>query len=1141
MSGSIQLPSFEALTATDVAALKLQNAGSGVLASGLTTFGQVFEQGALSTTQGLVARIGLTNVPVQIDVKSTWEDGSIKMAVLTFERPELAAGDEVDVVLTRSAATAAAAVDLAAVLGDHSFTVDLTLQGKATQTIDVIAALKDALAAGTASYWQEGPLATQARVEIPVGGSQRLIFDVTAWKSGEISVEAQFNNDLAMGNSGGSASYTAVVRMDGAIVDNETVTQAQYQNWHQSYASGSLDGGQGLGSPSSGWLNIRHDIEALQATGAVADYDLSLGVSQSLVSSWKSASQASSWDAPLAVNDIAQYMPMTGLRPDIGIVTQANAGWLVTQDAGAAAYALGQAEVASSIPWHFWNAAKGTWLNTDSYPELWTDPRGGTGKAGVSTSTGLTQQVSGSTGWTVDTAHQPELSYVPYILTGERWMLDNLNAQASASILSIWPDARLDAADLVVQWQQVRIAAWSLREIENAAFASPDGSPEQAYFRAAADANWSWLVSQIPQWTKEQGEAYGWLPGDYGTAGALPPWQQDYFASTAIAAAKRGNADALTFLKWQANFLVGRFTHEASGFNPRDGIAYIIAIDDPNSSVPYTTWAQIGAKTVSSGWSNGSGWSMSDTSYGQLALATLAGIYELTGDKAAADAYWKLLALNPPFTSESTFIGDPISAIDAPPGGGVLKTAGATAASLVGGRGDDSLNGGVGNDTLAGGSGDDRLIGNGGHDSVAGGTGTDSLWGFDGNDTLDGGGGTDRMLGGTGNDVYLVDSPRDVVIEGYNEGDDLVLAASSFTLGANVERLTLTGTGDFRGTGNGLANTITGNGGDNLLVGGAGNDTIVGNAGADSINGGAGTDSMVGGAGDDWYWVDNAGDRVVEVSGGGRDRIISTISITLPTEVEDLTLSGSKAMTGTGNALANQIFGNVGPSVLRGMEGNDTLFGVGAGADTLDGGTGADRMLGHGGNDLYIVDNVGDTAIESAGAGTDTVQSSVSYTLRPNVEVLVLTGTGAISGTGSVDNNLLIGNAAANALSGMAGNDTLIGGGGADTLTGGAGADRFHFDAASEFGDRITDFAHGVDHIDFALGALGNLLPAGTLSASAFATGSTATTAGAKFLYDGATGILRWDADGSGGTASVVVATLTGAPTLTRDDIFITG
>jgi Ca2+-binding RTX toxin-like protein len=1076
MSGSVQLPSFEALGATDVAALKLQNAGATTLAAGLTTFGQVFEQGTLSAGGELVARIGLANVAVQVDVKSTWEDGSVKMAVLTLARPALAAGTDIDVILTRaeaapwSARIASAvpdAVDLDAAIAKHSFSVALTLQGKATQNIDVLAALHDAIKSGTASYWQEGPLATQARVEIPVSGSLRLVFDVTAWKNGEISIEAQFNNDIAMTASGGTVSYSAVMRLDGAVVGNETVTQAQYQNWHQSYASTAVDGGQGLGSSAAGWLNIQHDIGALQNTGAIAAYDLSIGINTSLLNSWQSATKSASWDDPLAANGVTQFMPMSGGRSDIGFVTQGNTGWLMTQDARAAAYAMGQAEAAGSVPWHFWNDAKDTWLNTDSYPNLWTDARGGTGRAAVSSSTGLTQQVSGSTGWTPDTSHQPELSFVPYLLTGERWMLDNLNAQASAAVMATYPDARQYGADLVVRWQEVRAAAWNLREVENAAFASPDGSAEQAFFRSVADANWAWLVSNIPQWTAEQGEAYGWLPGEYGIAGALPPWQQDYMASTAIAAAKRGSEDALTFLKWQANFLVGRFTHESSGFNPRDGAAYIIAIDNPTSGSAYKTWAEIGKQTVAAGYSNGSGWSASDGNYVQVALATLAGIYDLTGMKAAADAYWKLLALNPPYVSEATFAGDPIYGLDAPPGGGVVKSAGAAAATLVGGRGDDTLNGGAAADTLTGGSGQDRLVGNGGNDSIVGGTGADSLWGATGNDTLDGGTGDDWMVGGAGNDVFYVDSPRDVVREAAGQGDDLVIASSSFTLGANIERLTLVGSGNHRGVGNGLDNVLTGAGQNDILLGRGGDDTIIGGNGADSMIGGIGADSMVGGAGNDFYWVDSALDKVIEAASGGIDRVISTISYTLPVNVENLTLSGTGRMTGTGNAADNQIVGNGGVSVLYGMDGNDALWG-GAGADTLYGGAGADR------------------------------------------------------------------------LNGQAGNDVLVGGAGADTLSGGDGADRFRFEAASEFGDRITDFQHGIDHLEFSRAALGNLLPAGDLAAGFFAKGTVATGAGAKLLYDSASGVVRWDADGAGGAAPVVVATLTGSPTLTADDIFIT-
>ena len=191
-------------------------------------------------------------------------------------------------------------------------------------------------------------------------------------------------------------------------------------------------------------------------------------------------------------------------------------------------------------------------------------------------------------------------------------------------------------------------------------------SAAKAYFERALHENFSWMVSQIPAWTAAQGEAHGWIPGDYGVVGALPPWQQDYFASVVIGAAKRGDADALTLLNWQTNFLVGRFTHAAEGFLPHDGAAYLIATGDAAGNL-YQTWEEIGAQTEARGWSNGAkGWSQSQGDYPQLALATLAAIWRLTGSQAAADAYDHLIANGAPFTATKDYARDPTFAIAAP-------------------------------------------------------------------------------------------------------------------------------------------------------------------------------------------------------------------------------------------------------------------------------------------------------------------------------------------------------------------------------------------------------------------------------------------------------------------------------------------
>lgn len=313
--------------------------------------------------------------------------------------------------------------------------------------------------------------------------------------------------------------------------------------------------------------------------------------------------------------------------------------------------------------------------------------------------------------------------------------------------------------------------------------------------------------------------------------------------------------------------------------------------------------------------------------------------------------------------------------------------------------------------------------------------GNDRLIGLSGNDSLDGGSGSDTMEGGSDDDTYWVGESGDVVIESSNAGNDRVISSITYTAPANVEQIELAGSANINATGNALANVLSGN------------------AGANVLNGGTGADTLKGGAGDDTYVVDNAGDVVIESAGEGVDLVQSSVNYTLTAEVENLTLTGSASTTGTGNGLNNVLLGNSGANTLSG----------GAGDDTLDGAAGNDTMLGGAGDDTYVVGATGDVVTESAGAGTDTVRSSVTYTLGAEVESLVLTGGSAINGTGNGLGNRLTGNTGANTLSGGGGNDTLDGGGGTDTLVGGSGDDTYFVDSTS---DVITEVAgEGADSV----------------------------------------------------------------------------
>ena len=371
--------------------------------------------------------------------------------------------------------------------------------------------------------------------------------------------------------------------------------------------------------------------------------------------------------------------------------------------------------------------------------------------------------------------------------------------------------------------------------------------------------------------------------------------------------------------------------------------------------------------------------------------------------------------------------------------------------------------------------------------------------------------------------------------------------------GTVIENLRL-GQGDDRALGNAAANPMEGGIGADSLHGAGGADTLDSGAGNDTLDGGAGADSLAGGTGHDLYRVDSTLDRVTELAAGGTDVVLASVAHTLAANVENLTLLGS-VVAGTGNALDNLITGNGANNSLSGLTGNDTLQG-GGGNDTLDGGTGSDSLVGGTGNDVYIVDAATDAVVEVWNAGQDLVLSSVSLTIFYAAENLTLTGTLAIDGTGNTQSNLIKGNAAANRLSGAGGNDTLQGGFGndslsggtgvdllvgsfgTDTLNGGDGADHFRFAAPGQGADRIADFAAD-DVIEVSRSGFGNLLPLGALDPAHFTGSGTATTAAPQFVYNAATGLLGWDADGTGANPLAAIAVLAGTPVLTAADIVV--
>jgi Ca2+-binding RTX toxin-like protein len=435
---------------------------------------------------------------------------------------------------------------------------------------------------------------------------------------------------------------------------------------------------------------------------------------------------------------------------------------------------------------------------------------------------------------------------------------------------------------------------------------------------------------------------------------------------------------------------------------------------------------------------------------------------------------------------------------------------------LTGTSGNDDLDGGAGADTMAGGAGDDfYLVDNAGDvisEDVAGGydfvkvalakagvyvlganvedafvdknskvdigitgndldnllqgnSGANALSGGLGNDTLNGMAGDDKMAGGKGDDQYWVDSAGDVVTEAMNEGiDSVMVKIAKYTMTANVENLTFSGTGNFAGTGNAQDNVMTSFSGNDTLLGGDGNDTLDVGRGIDIADGGAGNDKLIllGNFAD--YTRVRVGDAEVKLVNSATGETINARNI------ESFQfLDGSKSFADTIKNAASAF-----ADYLEGTEANNTI----------DGGAGADTMVGLGGNDTYMVDSTSDVIIEQVNGGRDLVivNGAASYTLSENVEYLISIGTGSFKGvgndlnnsiTGGYGNNTLIGGGGNDGMTGNGGNDLIDGGdgndflagnGGNDTLIGGAGNDVAHVE---DKGTAQFDGGDGIDSVWF--------------------------------------------------------------------------
>lgn len=734
--------------AGDLAGLVLDHTGTGSPGGTVVTFGHVFKAGDVKPGQPLVFRLADGSLlPVQVDVKASHGDGSVRHAVLSVATPAgNSTADLAGVLAKGGSAPAGAALTVNDVLS-KAYDLDLSLKVRnadgSTRTLAVDAGdlLRKAAAAGTVETWLKGPLASEYRVETALDAELRAIFDIRVGKDGQVTTDVVVSNVNTFTPGIRTVTYDATITQNGKVVFQELgLGHHRNATWHATVTT----------KPAHD-VHVVFDPDYWVESGAVPRYDTSLGVSAARLDTLSKLLDTKD-TGPMGAALVTQYMPTTGIRADIGAEPEWAAQWLVSQDPRAWKLMMANADAAGSAPWHFRDEKTGRPVTLDDHPKLWIDYRG------TGTQYGADQLPSPyntkDTGWSPDRAHVPSLSYMPYLATGSHYRLDEMLYQAS------WEAG--NEGGRVVTGGQLREIAWSLRDYVNAAYATPDGHPLKAYFTKLVNENLAHYVKLYASGTGGdwQGALEGWFDPSAGQNPENRAWQQDYMAVVLQYAEQRGFAQAGTLLDWMEGFVAGRFASGDQGFDPRFGAAYILNMRDA-AGKPYQSWAELAAANIKAGTAPPADFGTFADNYGANAKAALASTFSSTHDPLSAEAFGFVVSMTTKQLTDATLKPTWQIAMEMPDGTLLrqdrvwVAPAGSGPVTKAGSDWADLLHGGAGNDSLSGGGRDDLLFGGAGNDRLLGGTGTDYLFGGDGADRLEGGAGADFLKGGAGADTFV--------------------------------------------------------------------------------------------------------------------------------------------------------------------------------------------------------------------------------------------------------------------------------------------------------------------------------------------------------------------------------------------------
>lgn len=547
------------------------------------TFGQVFAPGDLLAGQGLAG--------LQLDVKATHPDGSVRHAVVSTILPKLPARGVAQVDL-QSAAPGTKPVRAVKAIAKP-------LKSKQTEAV-AVAIVLDGIrysadnSAPKAQPWLAGTVATElhavAPLQIPGGVKHPHLtarFATRCYEGIDTRVDVTVENAWAYEPNPQNFTYDVEVTIGGKVVyAKKGLTHLHHARWRKLFWVGK--------EPQ---IHVQHDTAYLIASRALPNYDQSVKIDESVLAGFKK-SWAGAAIEPMGVGLAAAYMPTTGGRDDLGILPGWAVSYLLSMDARAKQVTLGTADLAGSWSIHYRDKNTDRPISVLDYPFMTIlGHPGDTYNEATNKQEYFPRPAAGadySTPYHHDSAHQPSLAYLPYLVTGDYYQLEEVQFWATWDVFNSNPGYRDNIKGLISSRGEVRAEAWSLRTLAEAAYITPDSDPLKKHFTRILTNNLDWYNTRYTD--NPAANIFGVLDGVgaivYGGRG-IAPWQDDFFTTgVGHTAELHPDSSAKKLLAWKAKAPVIRMTEPMCWIN---GAMYAMNIRDSENSPIYTTIEQLAA------------------------------------------------------------------------------------------------------------------------------------------------------------------------------------------------------------------------------------------------------------------------------------------------------------------------------------------------------------------------------------------------------------------------------------------------------------------------------------------------------------------------------------------------------------------